>query len=67
MRRSGQNRWERRLPALRPLPRELDSARDGQPNRRYSVREKIEPDPKSPYYILTIRGVDYRFAEMQPS
>ena len=63
----GQNRWQRRLLALRPLPREPDSARDGRPNRRHSVREKIEPDPKNPYYMLTIRGVGYRFAEMQPS
>lgn len=25
------------------------------------VREKIEPDPSQPYYILTVRGTGYRF------
>lgn len=27
------------------------------------LRHKIEPDPDSPKYILTVRGVGYRFAE----
>jgi two-component system alkaline phosphatase synthesis response regulator PhoP len=25
------------------------------------LREKIDPDPKNPYYIQTVRGVGYRF------
>jgi len=28
------------------------------------LREKIEPDPKNPYYIQTVRGVGYRFKEL---
>ncbi|HDO9112453.1 TPA: winged helix-turn-helix domain-containing protein, partial [Clostridioides difficile] len=24
-------------------------------------RKKIEPDPNHPFYILTVRGVGYRF------
>jgi two-component system alkaline phosphatase synthesis response regulator PhoP len=27
------------------------------------IRKKIEPDPKNPRYIETVRGVGYRFAE----
>lgn len=30
------------------------------------LRQKIEPDPSKPRYILTVRGVGYRFAD-QPS
>jgi DNA-binding response OmpR family regulator len=29
-----------------------------------NIREKIEPDPKNPRYILTVRGMGYKFAEM---
>ena len=25
------------------------------------LRKKIEPDPEHPFYILTVRGVGYRF------
>ncbi|MDC0804356.1 helix-turn-helix domain-containing protein, partial [Clostridium paraputrificum] len=25
------------------------------------LRKKIEPDPNRPFYILTVRGVGYRF------
>ena len=28
-----------------------------------NIRQKIEPDPKNPIYILTIYGVGYRFME----
>jgi len=28
------------------------------------VREKIEPDPKNPRYVQTVRGVGYRFADL---
>lgn len=28
------------------------------------VRKKIEPDPKNPRYLLTVRGVGYRFADL---
>lgn len=28
------------------------------------LRRKVEPDPKNPRYVLTIRGVDYRFADI---
>ena len=28
-----------------------------------NLRRKIEPDPKSPRYVLTVYGVGYRFAE----
>ena len=28
------------------------------------IRGKIEPDPKSPRYLQTVRGVGYRFAEL---
>ena len=27
------------------------------------IRKKIEPDPKNPRYVLTVRGAGYRFAE----
>jgi len=27
------------------------------------IRKKIEPDPKNPRFIETVRGVGYRFAE----
>ena len=29
-----------------------------------NIREKIEPDAKNPRYVLTVRGVGYRFAEI---
>src|SRR5215217_1909687 len=29
-----------------------------------NIREKVEPDPKNPRYMLTGRGVGYRFAEI---
>ena len=29
------------------------------------LRQKIEPDPSEPRYILTIRGIGYRFADQQ--
>jgi two-component system, OmpR family, alkaline phosphatase synthesis response regulator PhoP len=28
------------------------------------IREKIEPDPKNPRYVLTVRGIGYKFAEI---
>jgi two-component system alkaline phosphatase synthesis response regulator PhoP len=28
------------------------------------IRRKIEPDPKHPHYVQTVRGVGYRFAEL---
>jgi DNA-binding response OmpR family regulator len=28
------------------------------------VRKKIEPDPKNPRYLLTVRGVGYKFADI---
>jgi DNA-binding response OmpR family regulator len=28
------------------------------------LREKIEPDPSTPHYIFTVRGVGYRFREV---
>ncbi len=28
------------------------------------IRKKIEPDPKNPRYVQTVRGVGYRFAEL---
>jgi DNA-binding response OmpR family regulator len=28
-----------------------------------NVRKKIEPDPRSPRFVLTVFGVGYRFAE----
>src|SRR5439155_20298897 len=28
-----------------------------------NIRRKIEPDPRSPRYLLTVYGVGYRFAE----
>jgi len=27
------------------------------------IRKKIEPDPKNPHYIQTVRGIGYKFAE----
>jgi len=29
----------------------------------HNIREKLEPDPRSPSYILTVRGFGYRLAE----
>jgi two-component system, OmpR family, alkaline phosphatase synthesis response regulator PhoP len=29
-----------------------------------NIREKIEPDPKKPRYVLTVRGIGYKFAEI---
>jgi DNA-binding response OmpR family regulator len=29
-----------------------------------NIRERIEPDPKNPSYVLTVRGVGYKFAEI---
>jgi DNA-binding response OmpR family regulator len=29
-----------------------------------NIREKIEPDPKNPRYVLTARGIGYKFAEI---
>ena len=29
----------------------------------YQLRNKIEPDPKNPYFILTIRGFGYKFSQ----
>ena len=29
-----------------------------------NIREKIEPDPKNPRYVLTARGMSYKFAEI---
>jgi DNA-binding response OmpR family regulator len=30
------------------------------------LRQKIETDPSAPRYILTMRGIGYKFAEGQP-
>jgi two-component system, OmpR family, response regulator len=30
------------------------------------LREKIEPDPKDPRYLFTVRGVGYRFRDTEP-
>jgi len=29
-----------------------------------NIREQIEPDPKNPRYVLTVRGMGYKFAEI---
>jgi two-component system, OmpR family, alkaline phosphatase synthesis response regulator PhoP len=29
-----------------------------------NIREKVEPDPKNPRYVLTARGIGYKFAEI---
>lgn len=29
-----------------------------------NIRREIEPDPKHPRYLLTVRGAGYRFAEL---
>jgi two-component system, OmpR family, alkaline phosphatase synthesis response regulator PhoP len=29
-----------------------------------NIREKIESDPKNPRYVLTVRGVGYKFTEV---
>jgi DNA-binding response OmpR family regulator len=29
-----------------------------------NIREKIEPEPKNPRYVLTVRGTGYKFAEI---
>jgi two-component system, OmpR family, alkaline phosphatase synthesis response regulator PhoP len=29
-----------------------------------NIRETIEPDPKNPRYVLTVRGMGYKFAEI---
>jgi DNA-binding response OmpR family regulator len=28
------------------------------------IRKKIEPDPKSPRYVQTVRGAGYKFADL---
>ena len=28
------------------------------------IRKKIEPDPKNPRYVQTVRGIGYRFADL---
>ena len=28
------------------------------------IRHKVEPDPKNPRYVRTVRGAGYRFAEL---
>ena len=28
------------------------------------IRRKIEPDPKNPHFIETVRGAGYRFAQL---
>ena len=30
------------------------------------LREKLEPDPRAPEFILTVRGVGYRFRAREP-
>jgi DNA-binding response OmpR family regulator len=30
------------------------------------LRQKIEPTPAEPQYIITVRGIGYRFADRQP-
>jgi DNA-binding response OmpR family regulator len=30
-----------------------------------NLRNKIEPDPRNPHYIMTVYGVGYKFAEDQ--
>ena len=30
------------------------------------LREKVEPDPKDPEYLFTVRGVGYRFRDTEP-
>ena len=30
------------------------------------LRQKIEPNPSKPRYILTVRGIGYQFADRQP-
>jgi DNA-binding response OmpR family regulator len=32
-----------------------------------NIREKIEPEPRNPRYVLTVRGMGYKFAEVQSS
>jgi DNA-binding response OmpR family regulator len=56
-------------------PKELVAVvRDYEPEHMYEAREiikwyihrlrqKVEPDPSNPRYILNVRGVGYRFAE----
>ena len=29
-----------------------------------NIREKVEPDPKNPRYVLTVRGMGYKFAQI---
>ncbi len=31
------------------------------------LRKKVEPDPKNPRYVQTVRGVGYRFANISPA
>ena len=31
-----------------------------------NLRQKLEPDPKNPRYVLTVYGVGYKFSEPQP-
>jgi len=67
----------RNAPKVIEPPELVQKVRDYKPDTLYEARQiikwyihrlrhKIEPDPSNPRYILNIRGVGYRFAEVEP-
>jgi len=67
----------RHAPQVIEPPELVQEVRDYKPDTLYEARQiikwyihrlrhKIEPDPSNPRYILNVRGVGYRFAEVEP-
>jgi two-component system response regulator RegX3 len=49
------------LEAVFGVPGESDIETKTLEKHIWSLRQKIEPDPKEPRYVLNVRGVGYKF------